>query len=239
MNRFLVVICLSLLALVGCKKTPVDPPVLPEPQADGGYVGWGRPGGTGQNVWLEIAQPDTGGWLSRILYGGSLSDVLVTDVSEGEDTVRFEYSRGNTYRCLGVVTGYAITIYILEPAGQPTYTLNRETAGLNLSGEWHGRMFSQLLGDWRDAELFVDQQGSLFDGDLEAHMTLYDILGDVNDGAQEGVGFFVSGLTPIANADSPFRLDGSYVTRDSLAGMWQIALPNGQDAGDFAFLRRF
>lgn len=230
--------CTCLILVGSCKKTPVNPPPLPEPELEGSYVGWGRPGGTGQNVWLELVYSN-GDWNGRIQYGGQISGIEVTDVSSGEDSVRFEYERGNMYRCLGIVSSFALTIYILEPAGQPTYTLNREENGYNLSGFWDGLIYSQLLEDWREAELFVDQQGSLYNGDLEAQMTLYTILGDINDGAQEGDAFYFAGLTEFDNNDHPFRFDGEFVNSDSVAGVWQIALPNGQDVGEFRLWRRF
>ncbi len=233
--------CLLTLMFIAaaCKKTPVDPPPLPVPEANGSYVGWGRPGGTAQNVWLQIVQSEGGAWSGQIQYNRTNSLVTVTEVTADEDTIRFEYTRGNTYRCLGVLSSFAISIYILEPSGQPTYVLNREEFGLNLSGDWSGLMYSNLLGEWRDAELFMDQQSDIFIGSAFSSLSLYTVDADLNDGVLDGTGFYFSGITRMDNLDLPVRFDGAFVYRDSIAGSWQISLPDGQDGGQFRFVRSF
>jgi len=140
---------------------------------------------------------------------------------------------------LGIVSAVAITIYVLEPAGQPTYVLNKERDGYNMSGDWNGVMYSQYLQRTEHVDMYMDQQGAFFDGDLQSNFGAYTLLGNVTHGALEGDGFFFAGTAPFSGTEYPFRFDGEFVNSDSITGLWQLTIPGGNDAGTFAFGRRF
>lgn len=234
----LIIVSLLVLSNLGCKKTPTDPPI-PAPELNGTYVGWGRPGNSGYNVRLEFHATDSASWDSEIFYGGFGSSVSVTELSSDEDSVRLEYTRGTTYRLLGVVSNAAIHLYVLEPSGQPTYVLNKETAGYNLSGEWDGAMYSQLLQTTQPADLFLDQQGTFYDGSVQVQFGIYTLLGQINQGAIQDNGIYFGGTASFDGNRYPFRFDGEFVTQDSIAGYWQLNVTGGSDAGEFGFSRRF
>ncbi|NUO18262.1 hypothetical protein HUU59_02300 [bacterium] len=234
-----VLIIIGIAAMLGCKNTPTNSPEPPAPEAAGTYVGWGRPGGTGFNVRLTVAGSDTTEWTGAIYYGGSSSTLLITDVSVDEDSIRFEYTRGSAYRHLGVISGVAMTIFVLEPAGQPTYVLNRVQGSFNMSGDWDGLVYSQFLNITEDADLFMDHQGNLFNGDLESQFGFYSLLGNITNGGQQGSAFYLAGDAPYGGQSYPFQLDGNYVNPDSIVGVWILDVDGGGDSGSFAFGRRF
>lgn len=174
------------------------------------------------NTRLEFDSTSTG-WHGTIVYGGASTTLNITEISEHQDTIRFEYSRGSTYRYLGVVSGVAITLLVLEPSGHPSYILNKELGGYNLSGDWNGLMYSQYLQTTQPADLYVDQQGSLYDGDVLSSFGFYSLLGDILQGGSEGSGFYFSGEAAFSGTDYPFRFDGQFVTQDSIFGTWQVS----------------
>lgn len=233
------VLLLSLAAVIGCKKTPTDSGEPEAPQAAGIFVGWGRPGGTGYNMRMEITEADSADWEGTVEYAGSIVPLIITSVSTNEDSVRFEFTRASTYRCLGVVSNVAMTIFVLEPSGQPTYSLSKVRGGYNLSGEWDGWMFSQFLNTTQDADLFMTHQGTLYSGSVESSFGFYTLLGNVEAGAQDGTGISFWGTAPYDGHDYPFRFDGNFINPDSVNGAWQLDVTGGGDAGTFAFARRF
>lgn len=231
------VITLLLLSVLSCKKTPTDSPVVP-PEVEGVYVGWGRPGNFGTNVKLEFDSTATG-WHGNIEFSGVTTTLNVTEVSADQDTVRFEYIRGSTYRYLGVVSNVAVTLYVLEPSGLPTFVLNKELNGYNLSGDWNGLMYSQYLQSTQHADMYMDQQGVLYDGDVQSSFGFYTLIGDILQGGYENAAFYFSGEAPFSGERYPFRFDGQYVNPDSIVGIWQVNIPGGGDSGTFAFGRDF
>lgn len=237
--QFTIIILASLVILFGCKKTPTDSGDTEAPQVTGSYVGWGMPGGTGFNMRIEIEEADSANWDGTILYAGSTVPLTITSVSENEDSIRFEFTRASTYRYLGILSNVSMTIMVLEPAGQPTYFLNRERNGYNLSGDWDGWMYSQFLNTTEDAEMFMNHQGTLFDGDVESSFGFYNLLGDVTSGAQNGAGVSFWGTAPFDGGEYPFQFDGTFINRDSVNGSWQLSVSGGGDSGTFAFARRF
>lgn len=237
--NYLLPMFLGMIILTACKKTPLNSDTLESPQAAGSFVGWGRPGGDGYNVRLEINGSDSLGWNGTIEYAGSSAPLTVTEVTPDEDSIRFEFIRASTYRYLGVISSVAMTIFVLEPSGQPNFSINRERGGYNLSGDWNGLMYSQFLNTTEDADLFMDQQSNLFDGDVQSQFGFYTLMGAINSGTLDGDGFFFAGSAPYNGNNYPFRFDGSFVNRDSVSGTWQLDVTGGGDAGLFAFNRRF
>lgn len=237
--KIAIVLTIFVGILVGCKKTPTNSQEIPAPEAEGTFLGWGRPGGTWFNVKLDIDGTDSTGWSGTIAYGNSMSTLTVTEVSPDQDTIRFEYIRATTYRLLGIISGVAVTLFVLEPSGQPAYVLNKVQGNYNMSGDWNGLIYSQYLNSTEDAELFMDQQGVLFNGDVQANFGFYSLLGDITNGGQEGSAFYLAGTAPFGNGNYPFQFEGIYVTPDSILGTWILDVTGGGDSGTFAFGRRF
>ncbi len=230
---------ITVIVLMGCKKTPTDSGDSENPHVAGTFVGWGRPGGTGYNMRMVISEEDSAQWEGIVEYAGSDVPMTITNVTTDEDSVRFEFTRGSTYRCLGVVSNVAMMIYVLEPAGQPNYTLSKVRGAYNLSGDWNGWMYSQFLNTTQNADLFIMQEGNLYTGSVESQFGFYTLLGDVTGGAQDGTGISIWGTAPYEGQEYPFRLDGRYINPDSVNGTWQLDVTGGGDTGTFAFSRRF
>ncbi len=228
-----------LIMTVGCKKSPTNSTPIAIAEVEGTYVGWGRPEGIGQNVRLTFAESDSGLWLGSIRYDGTTLPLTVTYVSVEDDSVTFEFTRFNTHRMLGLVSDVAIRLNVLDPQGQPAYTLNRVIGGYNLSGEWRGAMFSDVLQDDAESLLYVDQQGVLFDGDIRATFAFSTLSGRIDEGAILGSSFFFGGNTDGSQSGFPFRFDGQFVNSDSMAGSWQVSGNNVFGSGTFLFRRRF
>ncbi len=239
MKTLIVLLTAAFMILTGCKKSLTGSTPDGGLEVVGSYVGWGHPGGTGQNTLLEIALNDSGSWLGSIKYGGLKSDIAITEVSQDEDSIRFQYIRGDTYRLLGVLSNVAITLYVVEPSGQPTFSLNQENGGFNLSGEWHGQMYSQWLEDQSTALMYMDQQGAFYDGNVQTNYSLYTLQGIIDAGAMESNNFYFGGTTTGTFGGLEFRFDGSYVIQDSIAGTWYVTGNDLGDQGTFSFWRRF
>jgi hypothetical protein len=225
------------IVVVSCKKTPTNSPVIP-PEVEGVYLGWGRPGNNAMNTRLEFDSTSSG-WHGTIQYNGTSSSLTITEVSEDQDSVRFQYTRGATYRYLGVLTGVSITLYVLEPSGEQAYILNKAQNGFNLSGDWNGLMYSQYLQVTEPANLYVDQQGALYDGDIQSSFGFYTLIGDILQGGIDGDGFYLTGEATFSGTRYPLRFDGNFVTEDSIAGIWQVSISGGSDGGTFGFGRHF
>lgn len=228
-----------LITTFSCKKSPTNSTPIAIAEVEGTYIGWGRPESIGQNVRLTFIESDSGLWQGSIRYDGTTLPVTVTYVSMESDSVMFEFSRFNTYRMLGLVADVAIRLNVLEPQGQPTYTLNRIINGFNLSGEWRGMLFSDLLQDDAESLLYVDQQGVLFDGDIRATFPFSTLSGRIDEGGILGSSFFFGGNTDGSQSGFPFRFDGQFVNPDSMAGSWQVSGNNIFGSGTFLFRRRF
>lgn len=239
MKILIVLLATAFVISAGCKKSPTGSTPDAGPEVAGTYVGWGSPGGTGQNTLLEITQNDSGSWLGSISYGGLNSDIAVIEVSQDEDSVRFQYIRGSTYRLLGVFSNVAVTIHVLEPSGHPAYSLNKEIDGYNLSGEWHGQMYSQWLEDQSPALLYMDQQGAFYDGNVQTDYSLYTLQGIIDEGAMESDDFYFGGTTTGTFSGYEFRFDGSFEVQDSIVGTWYVVGNDLSDQGTFTFWRRF
>ncbi|MCB9357296.1 MAG: hypothetical protein H6506_00880 [Calditrichaeota bacterium] len=235
-------LCAALIATIGvssCKKSPTGGTDTLPPEASGSYVGWGRPGNVGQNVRLALSEGDSGVWQGAITYGDNTTLISVSTVSETRDSVEFEYTRFVQYDLLGVFSEASVVLTVLQPSGQPSYTLNKEINGRNLSGEWRGTMFSEYLQDDAAATLYVDQLGALFDGDIRAPYSFYTLSGDINSGSMQNLSFYLGGVTGSDFPGYSFRLDGSFGTPDSISGSWQVYGNSVYDYGAFVFTREF
>lgn len=239
MKALIVLLAAAFVVSTGCKRSPTGGTVVPAPEVDGSYVGWGRPGGSGRNVRLGLAESDSGEWIGSIKYGNLTNDVLVTEVSDDEDSVRFQYTRGETYQVLGVLSSVGIDLFVLEPNGQPAYTLNKEVDGYNLSGEWDGQMYSEWLEDQSAASLYLDQQGAFYDGNVESDYSLYSLVGEIDGGAMEASDFYFGGVTTGSFGGYDFRFNGTFENQDSIAGTWYVTGNELYDQGTFTFWRNF
>lgn len=223
----------------GCKKTPTDSPVA-QPELEGTFVGWGRPDGTYQNVALGFTQSDSGAWSGAITYAGLANSVIVTGVSEAEDSVWFSYVRGMVFhQMLGLVSSVDIEVVGIEPSGQPSYRLYYERGGRNLSGKWTGAMHSDYYEAATYPTIYLDQAGTIFSGDIEADYIFWHLTGDIDRGALQNDAFYFAGVSTGSYAGYSFRFDGDFVGSDSLSGHWTIWSSDFNDSGTFILERGF
>ncbi|MBK6767216.1 MAG: hypothetical protein IPG71_13265 [bacterium] len=234
-----VIAVLCLLAVAGCKKTPIDSTAA-SPELDGAFVGWGRPEGTGQNVELVFAQADSGNWSGQITYGGLITGVVVTEVSEDEDSVRFQYIRGTTpYRLVCVASSVAIQLYVLEPSGQPTYLLYYAHDERNLSGKWSGSMRSDYYDTVTYPTAYINQAGSIFSGDIESDYIFWHFTGDIDRGALQNDAFYFGGVSTGLEDGYAFRFDGEFTAPNTINGQWTIWGTDFNDNGTYTLSRDF
>lgn len=230
-------VLLGALAVVGCKKTPTDSPVA-EPELEGHFIGWGSPSGIDQNVEIAFARNDSGTWSAEITYAGVTTPVAIVSVSEGEDSVSFWYTRGSVnFQLQGVVTSVDILLHVIEPSGQPSYRLYRARDGRNMSGKWTGVMQSDYYPAQTFPNIYLDQAGSIFSGDLEADYIFWHLTGIVDRGAQQADAFYFGGVSTGTYSGYSFRFDGEFVADNAVSGYWTIWSSDFNDSGTFSLNR--
>jgi hypothetical protein len=238
--RMAMVMLALALALTGCRTWPDDSTPLEPPAAEGSYVGSGTLGGGATNVLMAVNGPDTSGQLDgAIRYRSqiiSLEDIYRVPDS---DTLWFRYRRDNVlHRAWALLGGNGLAVHFTEPVGIPTFRLNREIAGYNMSGSWRGLMSSTALQLQSDATLSMDQQGQSFYGTAETAF-IQSAHFELNNGVANAGSFHLTGTLYEGTASVSTLLVGTYLARDTLDGNWDAGENGSVDRGEFWFYRSF
>jgi hypothetical protein len=228
------------LAVSGCRTWPNDSTPLEPPVAEGSYVGSGTLGGGATNVLMAVTGPDTSGQLDgAIRYRSqiiSLEDIYRVPDS---DTLWFRYRRDDVlYHAWAMLGGNGLAVHLVEPSGIPTFRLNREIAGYNMSGSWRGLMSSTALRLQSNATLTMDQQGQSFYGAAET-VFLQSARFDLNNGVANEASYHLTGMLYEGTASTSALWVGDYLSRDTMAGSWDAGENGSVDRGEFWFYRSF
>jgi hypothetical protein len=232
-------ILLLVLAVSGCRHYN-DDPIDIGTALQGTYVGSGNLGGGTVNIVLSVVGPDS---LSRysgaIRYDGAITDFSSVRVDSTQDSIHFEYTRRSTVYRLWSLTGPSgLVLNYTQPSGIASIRVNREMEGYNLSGVWGGAMSSSGLQIQNSAVMTMDQSGQLFTGTVR--VVLFDTYNFVvQSGTLSRAAFQLNGTVRLSSVDYPGTFYGTFVSRDSVSGSWQVGNNASIDQGYFAFGRSF
>jgi hypothetical protein len=235
----LVVIGLTIAA--GCKKWPNESSTPQAITLQGTYVGAAQVQNAPVNVLLEITGPDTAGHYSgRIrLYHQIISLDTVTATSD-LDTVWFNFSVGDAspvqYQAYALDVTNNLVVQFTAPAGIPSFHMNKESLGANLTGYWTGFMTGSALPDSRSAIMSMDQQGLFFIGTVDVTFFETDHF-VINHGQQNTPAIQFDGSMHVGTAYYSALFYGNFLTSDSISGNWQAGQNGSQDFGQFVFHR--
>jgi hypothetical protein len=228
---------IMLLGISGCKEADT-PPIESGPYPSvGDYSGLALISGSYVNVKLEITE-DSLHSADRIVYAGEAAGLsnVYTD-SEG-DTLWFTYLRGmQQYRVWAGIFDTGLDLHYLEPTGFPSFAVNRQIAGYNLTGRWTGQISSEIYAG-SECILLAEQRGNGFAGNLTASFVA-GFTCQFTAGSSSGAAFSLSGTGAIGSTTFPVTLQGQYSSADQIHGTWSATGSSYADHGDFVMERAF
>jgi hypothetical protein len=225
--------------LAGCRTWPTNTKPAPSPLASS-YVGVGNLDGGLTNVILLITGPDSAGnFAGGMYYRDTSSTFTSVTVNAASDSVRFRFLRsGTVFDGTALVLSSALMVEFSLPTGIQSFRVNRELEGYNLTGLWNGSMYSALTEFTRNATMTMDQNGQLFNGEIDVTFDqAYHFMittGTANQNAMQ-----MSGTARISALEFPTLFVGTYSEIDTVQGTWQAGQNSEIDHGDFIFVRSF
>ena len=234
------VMLVAAVVLSGCRSWPDDTTPLEPPIAEGSYVGAGTLGGGATNVLMGINGPDTSGQLDgAIRYRSQIIELEDIFRVQDADTLWFRYRRDDVLqRAWGLLGGTGLAVHFVEPADIPTFRLNREIAGYNMSGRWRGLMSSTALPQESEATLSMDQQGQSFYGTAET-VFIQSARFELDNGVANESSYHLTGTLYEGTGSAAVLMVGTYLARDTMQGNWDAGENGSVDRGAFWFYRSF
>lgn len=224
----------------GCRTWPDDSSTNEPAAAEGSYVGNGNLGGGSTNILMAVVGPDSAGLFNGgIRYRSQITSFEDIYRVTNSDSLWLRYHRDNVlHRAWAMIGNNGLSIHFVEPTGIPTFRVNREIGGYNMSGAWNGSMSSTTWQLQNDASLTMDQQGQSFVGSVETAF-FQTIRFEVNNGVANGNSFHLNATMFSGTSRYTALIYGTYSARDTTAGYWEAGENGSVDNGQFLFFRSF